>query len=63
MASSLKMILGFNSFNLFKNWIFHVIWPCQPFDDIKLIKGHNYCINREIKLSFYDDSLITQVVV
>jgi hypothetical protein len=50
MMSPLKMILGFNYFNLCKNWIFHVIWPCRPFDDLKLIKGHNYCINREIKL-------------
>jgi hypothetical protein len=50
-----NMILGFNYLNLCKNWIFHVSWPCQPFDDLKLIKGHNYCINRELKLSFFHD--------
>jgi hypothetical protein len=63
MTSPLKMILGFNYLNLCKNWIFHVIWPCRPFDDLTLIKGHNYCINREIKLSLIHDSLITQVMV
>jgi hypothetical protein len=60
MTSPLKEILGFNYLNLCKNWIFHVIWPCRPFDDLILIKGHKYCINKKEKLSLFHHSLITQ---
>jgi hypothetical protein len=53
MTSPLEMILGVNYFYLCKKLDFDVIWPGRPLFDLKLIKGHWFCINREKVLSFF----------
>jgi hypothetical protein len=37
------------------NHYYYVFWPCQPFGDLILNQGHCYCINRELKLSYFHD--------
>ena len=38
---------------------FIVNWPGQPYFDLKLIKGHQFCINKLKVLSFYTQLLLT----
>jgi hypothetical protein len=40
--------------NLFVNW------PSQPLFDLKLIKRHNFCINKHKVHSFLTSQLLTQ---
>jgi hypothetical protein len=53
MTSPLEMISGVNYFIYVKKLDFDVIWPGRPFNDLTLIKGHYYCINREKVLTFF----------
>ena len=47
------MISGVNYIYLCKKMDFDVIWLGRPLVDLKLIKGHWFCINREKVLSFF----------
>jgi hypothetical protein len=39
---------------------FIINWLGRPYFDLKLIKGHQFCINKHKVLSFYTHQLLTQ---